>query len=324
MLVLLNIVIILLLCFVMYKASEWLVEGIKVVADGGLLGKFLLASIFAGIATSVPEIFVAITAAIEGSPNIGFGNAIGSNIANLGLVFALGILLSPHLFRVHRQDFSLKTIFLLLTSCLFPFLLALDGSLSRIDGVFLIVLFILYSVFIFNKKDNTQKPGFFNFLYRLEHFLQKGEVKRSLLHIVVALSLLLISSHFMVKSAVFLSKALNIRPFLIAVFVLAPGTSLPELFVAIASIRKREISVLYGDLFGSMITNANLVIGISSVITPYYLQVFPEYLLSLLGLLVIFLLFVFFSLSKNRFEKWEALVLFAFYLLFFVAESTLF
>ena len=293
-------------------------------ADGGVLGKFLLASIFAGIATSVPEIFVAVTAALEGSPNIGFGNAIGSNIANLGLVFALGVLLSPHLFRVHRQDFSLRTIFLLLTSCLFPFLLALDGSLSRVDGAFLMALFLLYSLFIFNKQADTHKPGFFNFLYRLEHFLQKGEVKRQLLHVVLALTVLMISSHFMVKSAVFLSTVLNIRPFLIAVFVLAPGTSLPELFVAIASIKKREIDVLYGDLFGSMITNANLVIGLSSVITPYYLKVFPEYLLSLLGLLIIFVLFVVFSLSKNRFEKWEALVLLGVYLLFFVSEALAF
>lgn len=321
MLIFWHAAIIIALCFVMYKASEALVEGIHTLSNGGVFNKLLLASLFAGVATSMPEIFIAIVSSLEGSPNLAFGTAIGSNIANLGLVFSLGILLSPFMFHVHRQEFSLRTILLLLTSALFPFLLALDGSLSRVDGFFLVALFFVYSSYLFNKRGSHSQPGFFNYLRRLENFLHQGKVQRTLLHVVLALSVLLVSAHLMVKSATFLSTALGVRPFLIALFILAPGSSLPELFVAIASIRKREINVLYGDIFGSMITNANLVIGLSSLIMPYNLAVFPEYLLSLLGLLAIFFLFIYFSLSKSKFEKWEALLLFTLYLLFFLSES---
>jgi cation:H+ antiporter len=317
-----NVFLILFLCYVMYKSSLWLVHGINEVASDGLLSKFFLASIFAGLATSVPEIFVGITSSLERAPNIAFGNAIGSNIANIGLIFSLALLVTPLAFRVHRQDFSAKTILLLLTSALFPFLLALDGGLSRVDGLFLVSLFFVYSVFIFNKKP-TQHTGFFSFLRRVEHLLEKQRVRNHLLLILGALLTLLISAHFMVQSSIFISQALGVRPFLIAMFIIAPGTSLPELFVAIATLKKKEHEVLYGDIFGSLITNANLVVGLSALVFPYRFAVYPEYLLSLLGLLTLFSLFVFFSRTKSKFEKWEALTLLSVYFIFFFLEVLL-
>ncbi len=320
MLVIFHVFLILGLCFVLYKASEWLIEAIRTVADGGFLGKFLLASIFAGFFSATPEIFVSITSSLEGTPHIAFGNAIGSNIANLGLVFTLAILISPMRIIVRNEDFSLKTVFMLMTAALFPFLLALDGSLSRVDGFFLISLFFLYSLYVFNKRPSF-RTGLHNFFLRLEESLQKRKVRQAVMVIVGSVALLLVSSHFLVRSAIFLAEALSVRPFLIALFVIAPGTSLPELFVALTSIRKKEFDVLYGDIFGSLVTNANFVVGISALIHPYALRVFPEYLISLLGLLTIFVLFIIFSMTKRRFERWEAAVLFLTYIVFFLAES---
>ena len=162
--------------------------------------------------------------------------------------------------------------------------------------------------------------GFFNFLRRLDHFLHRKKVQKTVWQVLASLIALMISAHFLVQSATILSLALGVRPYLVAVFIIAPGTSLPELFVALTSIRKKEIDVLYGDIFGSMVTNANLVIGVSSLVQPYHLNIFSEYLLSLFGLLAIFLVFIYFSLTKNKFEKWEATLLFVLYLLFFFGE----
>ena len=304
----------------MYKASDWLIQSIKAIADDGIFSKFFLASIFAGAFCALPELFVGITSAIEGMPNIAFGNSIGSSIANLGLVFPLAILLSTSKLVVHKEDFSLNTVFFLLTASLFPFLLILDGDLSQIDGLFLIFLFVTYSLYLFNKRPKAEQ-GIRNFFKRLEHSFNKGKIKQALLMLFLSIMILMISSHFLLNAAVYLAEALSVRPFLIAVFILAPGTSFPELFVSLNSIRKHEFNVLYGDIFGSLIANANLVIGTTGLIANYQIQIFPEYLLSLVALIGIFTLFIVFSQSRKRFDRWEALVLFGVYLAFFVSEA---
>ncbi len=322
MLVFFHLWLIFVLCFVMYKASEWLIQSIKTLADDGFLGKFFLASIFAGAFSALPELFIGITSAVQKTPNVAFGNSIGSTISNLGLIFAVATLFSPYKVQVHKEAFTLRSVLILMTSSLFPFFLALDGKLSRIDGLFLILLFLTYSLYLFNKRIEPQE-GLRNFFLRLEKTFSKKEVRSSIGLLLGSIIVLLVASHFLLGSALFLAQALSVRPFLIAVFILAPGTSFPELFVSLNSVRKREFNVLYGDIFGSLIANANLIIGVSSFIYPYKLEVFPEYLIALLGLVIIFALFIVFSSTKRRFDKWEAAVLLFFYLLFFFLETFL-
>jgi len=306
----------------MYKAADWLIEGIKTIAADGLFSKFFLASIFAGLFATLPELFIGITSSLERVPTIAFGNSIGSSISNLGLIFPLAILLSTSKLIVHREDFKLKTVFYLLTAALFPFLLVLDGSLSQIDGLFLICLFVVYSLYMFNKRPHPEQ-GIRSFFVRLERSFHKGSIQQSLLLIFFAIIVLVVSSHFLLGSVQFIAEALSVRPFLIAVFILAPGTSFPELFISLKSIKNREFNVLYGDIFGSLISNANLVIGVTGLIRKYEVAVFPEYLFSLLGLMAVFVLFIVFSQTRKRFDRWEALVMLGVYLLFFLSEAIL-
>jgi len=320
MLVIFNILLIIALCLVMYKASDWLIQSIKAIAQDGVFSKFFLASIFAGAFCALPEFFVGIISSIEGFPNIAFGNSIGSSISNLGLVFPLAILIATSKLSVHKEDFSLNTVFFLLTSSLFPFLLILDGELSRIDGLFLIFLFVTYSLYLFNKRPKATQ-GIRNFFIRLERSFHKGYVRQAVLMLFLSVFVLVVCSHFLLQSAVFLAEALSVRPFLIAVFILAPGTSFPELFVSLNSIRKREFNVLYGDIFGSLIANANLVIGTTGIIANYNIEIFPEYLLSLVALIGLFALFIIFSQTRKRFDRWEAFVLLAVYAVFFLTET---
>lgn len=320
MLILFNLLLILLLCFVMYKASDWLIQSIKTIASDGIFSKFFLASIFAGAFCALPELFIGITSSFEGVPNIAFGNSIGSSISNIGLIFPLAMLLATSKLIVHKEDFSLNTIFFLLTASLFPFLLVIDGVLSRIDGLFLIFLFVTYSLYLFNKRPK-QESGLRNFFIRLERSFHRGKIQQSILTLFLATLILIVSSHFLLSSAIYIAEALAVRPFLIAVFILAPGTSFPELFVSLNSIRKREFNVLYGDIFGSLIANANLVIGVSGLISDYRVKIFPEYLLSLIALIGLFTLFIIFSQSRKRFDRWEAFALLGVYLTFFLSET---
>ncbi len=312
--------LIFLLSLVLYRASEWLIGAIKVLVKDGVGSAFFLGSIFVGVATSIPEIFVGVISAVEKIPIVSFGNAIGSNIVNIALVFPAAILCAPYVLHIRKDNFSGKTTFLLMTSALFPFLLALDGKLSVFDGLFLISLFFIYSLYLFNKRVVEHRSSF-NLLHRLETLIYKSTSRRALVVLAASLIVLLLGSHLLLQNALFLAERLNVNPYLVALFIIAPATSLPELFVALAAVRKHEIDVLYGDIFGSLVTNANLVVGLTSVIRPFSISLFPEHTLSLVGLVGSFTLFVAFSFTKKNFVKWEAMVLIAFYLLFLIAES---
>lgn len=230
------------------------------------------------------------------------------------------MLLSTSKLIVHKEDFNLNTVFFLFTAALFPFLLILDGRLSRIDGLFLILLFFIYSVYLFNLRPKP-KRGLRSFFQRLERSLNKGKTQQAFLVLFFATLILVVSSHFLLKAAISLAQLLQVRPFLIAVFILAPGTSFPELFVSLNSIAKREFNVLYGDIFGSLIANANLVIGSTGLLANYQIKIFPEYLLSLVALIGVFTLFIVFSQSRKRFDRWEAIVLLGLYFAFFLSET---
>ena len=314
------IVAILALSFILYKASDYLVGAIHDLSGKTIFSVFFLASIFTGVATSIPELFVGITSAVEKNSEFGFGNAIGSNIANIALIMPIAILVSGMVLNIKRAHFSRQTILILLTASLFPFLLGADGTLSRIDGIFLLFLFFVYAIYIFNKRPSGVY-GFRNVLARIVTSFENKNIVRAATVAIGSTILMMFAAHFLLKSSLLLAHLLGIQPFLVALFIVAPGTSLPELFVAMVAIRKKEIDVLYGDIYGSLVANANLVVGLTALASPIRISVFSHYSLSIAALIITFSLFFIFSFTKRRFEKWEAIVLLGIYILFFLAET---
>jgi len=314
------IVAILALSFILYKASDYLVGAIHDLSGKTIFSVFFLASIFTGVATSIPELFVGITSAVEKNSEFGFGNAIGSNIANIALIMPIAILVSGMVLNIKRAHFSRQTILILLTASLFPFLLGADGTLSRIDGIFLLFLFFVYAIYIFNKRPSGVY-GFRNVLARIVTSIEDKNIARAAIVAIGSTILMMFAAHFLLKSSLLLAHLLGIQPFLVALFIVAPGTSLPELFVAMVAIRKKEIDVLYGDIYGSLVANANLVVGLTALASPIRISVFSHYSLSIAALIITFSLFFIFSFTKRRFEKWEAIVLLGIYILFFLAET---
>ena len=314
------VAIILALSFILYKASDSLIHAIHTLSGKTIFSVFFLASIFTGIATTVPELFIGISSAYGGNPEFGFGNAIGSNIANIALILPIAVFVSGMVLNIRQAHFSRQTILILLSASLFPFLLGADGVLSRADGAFLLFLYGVYAVYIFNKRP-TGVYGFKNVLSRIVVNFEDRNVLKATTFAILSTILMLFAAHFLLKSSLLLAQTLGIQSFIIALFIVAPGTSLPELFVAMISIRKKEIDVLYGDIFGSLVSNANLVVGITALIQPIRISVFSNYSLSIAALIVTFSLFFIFSFTKKRFDKWEAAVLLGIYILFFLAET---
>lgn len=314
------IAVILALSFILYKASDSLIRAIHTLSGKTIFSTFFLASIFTGIATSIPELFVGITSAVEKNSEFGFGNAVGSNIANIALIMPIAVLISGIVLNIKKAHFSRQTILILLSASIFPFLLGSDGILSRIDGMFLLFLYGVYAIYIFNKRP-TGIYGFKNILSRIVANFEDRHVLKATSFAVGSTILMIFAAHFLLKSSLLLAQTLGIQSFIIALFIVAPSTSLPELFVAMVAIRKKEIDVLYGDIYGSLVANANLIVGLIALIRPIRISVFSHYSLSIAALIVTFSLFFIFSFTKKRFDKWEAAVLLGIYMIFFLAET---
>ena len=306
--------------FVVYKASEGLVYSLKQMTKDGLLGKFFMAAIFAGVATSLPEIFVAISSSFENVPSLSIGNALGSNIANLSFVVPLAIFLSGKVAKVNKENLSRKSALLILTSTVLPFMLVLDRVLSFFDGLFLAFMFFVYAVYLFGRKT---EHGLFSFLRVIKKAFLQPHFWKGLFGVVLSLIVLVLGSDVIVRLSMSLAEDLGLSLFVAGLVFVALSTSLPELFVATAALAKEEEEIFFGDILGSLITNANLVIALSVLRRPVVFLDLSSYAVSVLILFLVLVLFYIFALTKRRIEKWEAAVLFSAYILFLILENIL-
>ncbi len=302
---------------VVYKASEFFILSLKKLSKDGLLGKFFLASIFAGVATSLPEIFVSLSSSFEGYPHLSIGNAIGSNIADISFVIPLAIFLSGREVKIDDESFSLRSALLVLAATVLPFMLVLDRVLSFYDGIFLIFMFFVYSIYVFKGK---KERGIFSFLRRFKEALADSSFWKGLVGVVLSLAILVVGSDVIVKLSVDISHNLGLSVFVTGVVFVALATSLPELFVATVALAKGEAAVFFGDILGSLVTNANLVIGLSVLRRAVVFLDLTSYAVSVIALFIAMGLFYAFSFTKKKIERWEGAVLFAAYLIFLFLE----
>ncbi len=307
--------------FILYISSHFLVDAVKKIGRKSSLEKLFLGVIFAGVATSIPELFIAISASFDKEPQIAVGNALGSNIADLALILPLIVFITGKSINTHKGKLDLRTTFLLFTSSLFPFLLATDGTISRIEGLFLIAVFFIYTFYIFQNKLDGLSREIKTFFKKVKDGISHPYSFNSFATLILALIALVLSSEALIRATTFISLKLQINIFFLGVFLIAAGTSIPELFVGVSSIKENENSILFGDIFGSLITNANLIIGIAALISPITFSDFSEYFVSVFFLFLTFSLFILFAHTKNKIEKWEATILLASYFLFIILET---
>ncbi len=218
--------------------------------------------IIVGFGTSAPELVVSAIAALQGSPELALGNAFGSNIANVGLVLGLAVLLHP----VHsRSPVIRREILLLLLVSLLAGGLLLNGLLGRGDAVILLIAFaglLAWSV----KKSFAGAPSAPADTDDDDAATGTGA---ALVWLLVSLVLLLVSSRLLVWGAVQIALSLGISELVIGLTVVALGTSLPELASVIAAVRKGQDDLALGNIVGSGLFNTLAVVGLAGVITPF-------------------------------------------------------
>lgn len=215
-------------------------------------------------ATSAPEILVSVVAALQGEPGLAFGNAIGSNIVNIGLVLGMTALIRP--IRLEsatlRREMPALLAVTLLTVSLF-----LDTFLSRVDGFVMLTGLVIVMVWLARLGLRSSATDPIAMDYEAE-IPSDVSMPMAVVWLVVGLGTLLIGADLLVDGAIGIAKMLGVSEVVIGITIVAFGTSLPELAVSLASALKGEYGLAIGNIVGSNIFNLLAVIGIAATIEP--------------------------------------------------------
>lgn len=270
------------------KGSEFFVLASSRIAKKLGVSEFVIGLTLVAVGTSLPELATSIIASIQNQVEIRT-YVIGSNIANIGWVLGLSALFA--VIKV-KKTMLRRDGFVMLFSAIIFYLFALNGLISRIDGVLFLVVYTAYSVFII-KYDKTRKT--YNFKDFLDYFLYfrylnikspkhkaslkkrkklhiKKELIKDFLIIIISLISLVYGANLLISETVWFAKFLGISASLIALTIMAIGTSLPELGVSLSAARKGFGDMAIGNIIGSSITNILLILGISSLIRPIFIS----------------------------------------------------
>lgn len=304
--------------FLLVKATDILMVNLKSLVSRTRIGAFAISGLIMALGTSMPELFVGITSALRGTPNLSLGNVIGANIANLSLIIGGAALIGG---TVHVQGtFLRRDVFYAFLAGTAPMVLLFDKNLSRLDGLILLILYGFYQMTVFKEQRVMITNGGEGFIPRLIRRLNHRGARRELGWILLGLLLLLFSADMLVRLAKLIAVALNIPILLVGLILISIGTCLPELAFGIKAIKEHQPQMVFGNLLGSIVANATLIIGLVALISPIRIQAFSQYLLATMAFVIIFATFYLFIRTKHRLDRWEGAVLIGFYLIFVLSE----
>jgi cation:H+ antiporter len=236
--------------------ANWLVSGgASIAMRMGISGTVVGLTVIS-YGTSLPEFTVSMTSAFSGSSELAFGNVLGSNIANIGLILGFTALLNP--LKVNSRLFSRDLPFLLVATLLM-ILASSNGYIGRIEGGILFLLGASYTIYLIYSSQKDDDEGDDN---------QKTSMAKNWGLILLGMVLLMAGGKLSVDGAVSLAQLWGMSDRVIAITVVSVGTSLPELAATITASRKNKMDMALGNIIGSNIFNILFVLGVTALIHP--------------------------------------------------------
>jgi cation:H+ antiporter len=291
---------------VLVWSADRFISGAAALADNLGVSPMLIGLTVVGFGTSAPEVLVSTMAAFNGNPGLAIGNAVGSNIANIGLILGFTALLIP--LSVHSSVLKREYPLLLAVSIL-AYLLMLDGELTSFDGAALATTLVaVLGWMIYTAKTGAADPIAGEFDAEIPHDIP---TKKAILLLLTGLIFLLISSRLLVWGATNVASALGVSDVIIGLTIVAIGTSLPELAASITSALKGEDDLAIGNVIGSNLYNLLAVLSIPGLVAPgAYSPEVMERDLPVMMVLTVLLFFMGHGLGKQgRINRLEGLLL---------------
>ncbi len=244
--------------------ADRFVHGASAIASNLGVAPLMIGLTVVAFATSAPEILVAVIAAIRGEPGLAFGNAIGSNIVNIGLVLGITAVVRPiplESATLRREMPALLAVSLLTVS------LFLDTRLSRPDGIVMLTGLVIVMIWLARLGLRSSANDPIKMDYEAE-IPNNVSMKAASIWLAIGLGTLLIGAHWLVNGSIGVAQSLGVSEIVIGITIVAFGTSLPELAVSLVSALKGEYGLAIGNIVGSNIFNLLAVIGVAATIQP--------------------------------------------------------
>ena len=295
--------------FLLIKGGDWLMRAAVALSLRFSIPKIVIGMTVVSLATSAPELIVSIQSALSGHPDLALGNVVGSNIANLGFVLAIIVMISP--IEVTQSFYKTDWPMMILASLLLYIFLVFDKKLVAYEGAVLFILLLFLMVYLIKFQERAI----------LDEALKEDEIlviSKTITYFLLGGFSLWLGSETLIKGAVTLAKNLGVSERIISVTIVSVGTSIPELTASIIAIINKEKAISMGNLIGSNIFNILAVMGITSMIHPVEIQdpgLLRNDIWWMLGISFLILPFVFFP-KRDKLGLIHGLVLITLYSIF--------
>ena len=289
--------------------GNWLLKSAVSISLRLQIPKTIIGMTIVSFATSAPELIVSVQSAINGFPDLALGNVIGSNIANLGLVLGITLLIAK--IDVHKSFYITDWPVMMVASLLLFYFLYNDMVISTIEGIILSSFLVVFLVYLLR----FQKQAVVDEMPEDDEVLPN--YKTALLLIIGSLGLWG-GSELLIEGATELAKEFGVSERLIGITILSIGTSIPELVASIVAVIKKEKAISLGNLIGSNVFNLLAVLGITSIITPVKVEditLLTNDIYWMLAISFSIVLLVFMP-KKMRLERKNGIILLLGYILF--------
>lgn len=306
--IIINLILFLVFLFILIKCADYAIKYSSRLSKALHFPEFIVSFFIIALITVLPEATISIISAFKGKPELGLGTLLGANVANLTLVFGIVALFSSGGIKVKSKILSNNFYYIVLL--LFPLLLGFDGKFSRIDGLILVLLGLLFFVKIYADSRRFRKK--FNHAERESFF-------KSLSFLILSLGVLLLGAFFTVKFAINFALDAKLPAIIIGLTIIALGTCLPELIFSIRAVRNNRDELALGDVLGSVIIDSTIVLGLVALIFPFSYNPQNIYIagtaMALAGIFT-----AIFMKSDKSINKKEGIMLILFYILFVFTE----
>jgi len=301
-------------CFFLVFSGRHLIDSLSKISRFLNWKEFVVAFFLMALGVSLPNFFVGITSAFNKIPQLSLGDIIGGNIIDLSIVVGLAALVSRGGLTAASSTVQ-ETAFFTVFIAILPLLLISDMTLSRFDGIILILAFIFYTFWLFSKKDRFTK------IYgRIKEPKSFGFFLKNLGYFFGSFIVVLLSANLIVASAKFFASYFSLPLTAIGIFIIGLGNSLPEMFFSLQAARKGEDWLMLGDIMGGVIITATLVLGIVSLICPIKITNFSEIAIGRGFLALSAIFFLIFIRSGRKITKREGIFLVLIYIAFLTVE----
>ena len=248
-----NIILLVIGFVILIKGADLFVDGISSTADNLKIPKIVISLTIVAFGTSAPELAISMQGMLNGSGSIVLANVIGSTIVNTMLIIGVSALIRN--IKVKNETVKKQLPLHLITIIIFAIIFLLGNGLSRLDGIILLITFIVFVLYILNfiKKHNSvfekrEKP--------------RWSTKKSIIFSLIGLIAIFYGSDLAVDNCSLIAKNIGISEKLITMVILVIGTSTPELVLAITSAKKKEFDIMLGNIIGTNIFNIGFVLGL--------------------------------------------------------------